>query len=170
MLPSYPPLPSPLLLLSTGQYGVKYPWGQLASAVLDMFPPSSSCTPNLLLSLGKSEEQSSSWCCASAAQQWLKHWCVITIVLVRNPNHSIGQATKKKTNSSPSNQHNWEDVVIRGRLYPVALQHQGCCSSLPLGPTHCNAEQVLSVDTNMKYMYTTRVHRLRDRHSTHKHH
>lgn len=120
--------------------------------------------PPTCLSVGQGEEQSSSWCCASAAQQWLKHGCVIIIVLVRNPKPSIAQATMKKT--SPSNQHNWETVVIRWRLYPVALQHQGCCSSLPLDPTSCDAEQVLPVDTHTKHLYAACVHRWRD---THKH-
>jgi len=71
-------------------------WGQLSQ----LFPlPISS----LLAGEGwQHEKQRRPWCCASTAQQLLKHLCVISTVLVTDLKLSVIQAAVKKTTFIPA--------------------------------------------------------------------
>lgn len=67
--------------------GMGYPFGQLGSAFLVLSSSSSLCTASPLTAR-HCEKHRSAWLCLSTAQQQLKHWCVISTVLILNPKHS----------------------------------------------------------------------------------
>ena len=77
--PSHPPLTMPC--------SMEYPFGQFRSAVLVLTSPSSLWPPSH--SLYKKLRKLKHSCLHSTAQQQLKHWCVINIIFLLKPKHSI---------------------------------------------------------------------------------
>lgn len=78
-------------------HGMGHPSGQPGPAVPAVSPPSSCCSPSLLLA-GQHQELTGPWLWMSTALQQLNHWCVITNIFITNPKHSIIQASTKKIN------------------------------------------------------------------------
>lgn len=91
-------------------YGMRYPFGQLGSAVLVLSLPSSLYSPSLPLLAGQQEKLKCLWCTVSTAQQQQKHQCAINIVLILNPKHSTIPGTRKKVNSILSDTRNTNHI------------------------------------------------------------
>lgn len=81
-----------------------YPLGQWGSAVPAVCPFNSSCTPHPHHWWGGVRSRKG-LDCASAAQQWLKHLCIIKAVSNTNPKHGHIPSTVKKTSSTQPKQH-----------------------------------------------------------------
>ena len=69
------------------------------------------------------QKQKSPWLCASTALQQLKHWCVVTSILIKNPRHCITQASTKIVNSVSAKTRTIcdRDPCFKGSLYHTPL-------------------------------------------------
>ena len=86
----------PVLLLSLMPHGMGYPFGQCQSLSW-LCPLPASCAPSACSLAGHHEKLNSPWLHVSTVLQQLKHWCVISIILILNPKHGTISATRKKT-------------------------------------------------------------------------
>ena len=73
-------------------------WGQPSQ----LCPLPAPCAPPASSLVGWCEEQKRPWLCVSAAQQQLKHPCVINIIFILNPKHSTIPVSRKKINFIPA--------------------------------------------------------------------
>lgn len=67
-----------------------------------LHPLQTTCPPLAYSLRGQRKKQRKPSHDASAAQQCLKHHCVINIVFIKNPNHITLPAAVKKVNSTPA--------------------------------------------------------------------
>ena len=65
-------------------------------------PHTAPCAPPVLLAGRAAGEAETSLTLCSAAQQQLKHWCIISTVFLLKPKHSIISDTTKKNSSIPA--------------------------------------------------------------------